>query len=271
MRKHILNHIDNNIFNPEIHHSLGSQNVTDVCTAAVSTGVETIVAVGGDGSVNLIARTLIGTDTVLGIIPAGSGNGLAHHLKIPVNAVKALGIINRRKTALIDSAWINDKIFFSIAGVGFDALVAEEYSRSKMRGFLPYFRIVASRYPVYKPKDYELNIDGTHIQRRALLVVFANSGQFGYNTIIAPQAKLDDGLIDVCIARKVPLIKAPLMVYQLFSGTIDNSKYIEIFKARHVEVKRKTNSCVNLDGESVELTNNVIVKVNPGSLRVIVP
>ncbi len=269
--KNILEYLDNNVYLPEVYYSTSPQNVEEACLKAVASGVETIVAAGGDGSVNLVARTLTGTGTVLGIIPAGSGNGLAHHLKIPLNIREAVNIINRRKTAIIDSVFVNDKSFFSIAGVGFDALVAREYSRSKLRGFLPYFKIVASRYPFYKPKNYELNIDGTRIERRALFVVFANSGQFGYNTMIAPNAQLSDGLMDVCIARKVPLIRVPFLVHHLFNGTIDHSEYIEIFKARHVEVKRKRNRRINLDGESVKLTKNLVVKVNPGSLRVIIP
>lgn len=267
----ITKHIDHNLYEPQIVYSDGPDHVVALSSDAAANGVPVVVAVGGDGSINLVARALVRTKTALGIIPAGSGNGLAHHLKIPVHAIKAIEIINKGKTMLMDSVLLNDKLFFSIAGVGFDALVAREYAKSEMRGFLPYFRIVTSKYPVYRPKNYELIIDGNPLSCRALFVVFANSGQFGYNTIIAPHAEVDDGLIDVCIARKVPLIKMPLLVHQLFNGTVDSSGFVEIIKAKQVEVKRKKNRRINLDGESVKLTKNFVVTVNPGSLKVITP
>ncbi len=269
--KHILDTIDRSKYLPEIHHSSGADNITEICTAAVESGIKTIVIAGGDGSVNLVARNLIGTDTALGIIPAGSGNGLARHLKIPVDVKKAVKIINRSKTQLIDSVNINDRVFFSIAGVGFDALVAREYARLGMRGFLSYFKVVTTRYLSYKPQTYELKIDGVSLARKALFVVFANSNQFGYNAIISPQAKPDDGLVDVCITPKIFLLKTPLLALKMFGNTIDKSAYVEIIKARHVEVKRHKDTWINLDGESLELTKDLIIKVNPASLRVIVP
>ncbi len=269
--KLILDHIDIKFYTPEVYYSSNPKHLPDVCTGAVAAGFKIITAVGGDGSVNQVARNLTGTNTVLGIIPAGSGNGLARHLKIPISVIDAAKIINRRKIAIIDSAFINEQAFFSIAGIGFDALVAKEYSSSEMRGFLPYFRIIASRYLFYKPKNYELDIDGMKIVRRALFVVFANSGQFGYNATIAPNAKIDDGLIDVCIVQKAPLIKMPILMHQLFKGTVDTSEYIEIFKTRQVKVKRSKNRRVNLDGESVKLSKYLTVKVNPASLKVIIP
>lgn len=264
-------HINRDIFDPEIIQSNSPDHVLELSSSAVQNNTNVVVAVGGDGSVNLAARPLIGTDVFFGIIPVGSGNGLANHLGIPINVYKAVEIINRRKFILMDSVNINDRVFFSIAGAGFDALVAKEYARSEMRGFLPYFRIVTENYPLYKPKKYILNIDGNTITRRALFVVFANAGQFGYNAIIAPNAQIDDGMIDVCIARKVPLLKAPLAVHQLFNNTIDQSAYIEIIKAKQVVVKRKKNRRINLDGESAKLSKKLTIKVNPKSLRIIVP
>lgn len=264
-------HIDRSIFNPEIIQSVDPDHVLELSANAVHNGTNVVVAVGGDGSINLAARALIGTDVMLGIIPVGSGNGLARHLHIPLNVFKAVEVINRRNSILMDTVNINDRVFFSIAGVGFDALVAKKYARSEMRGFLPYFRLVTENYPLYKPKKYVLNIDGNEITRRALFVAFANAGQFGYNAIIAPNAKVDDGLIDVCIVRKVPLIKAPLVVHQLFNNTVDQSAYIEVIQARQVVVRRKKNRRINCDGESLKLTRKLNIEVNPKSLRVIVP
>lgn len=263
--------LDHSLYEPEIAYSEGPDHVVSLSREAAAHLIPVVVAVGGDGSVNLVARALVGTKTALGIIPNGSGNGLAHHLKIPVHAVKALEIINKGKIMLMDSVLLNDRPFFSIAGIGFDALVAKEYAKSELRGFLSYFRIVSTKYFFYRPKNYELITDGNPLKCNALFIAFANSGQFGYNTIIAPHAEVDDGLIDICIAHKIPLVKMPRLVHQLFNGTIEGSGFVEIIKAKHVEVKRKKNRRINLDGESVKLTKNFTVTVNPRSLKVITP
>ncbi|PKP47120.1 MAG: diacylglycerol kinase [Bacteroidetes bacterium HGW-Bacteroidetes-11] len=263
--------LDASRFTWEVSFSESSGHMRELSQNAAASGVDIIVAVGGDGTVNQVVKGMYGSEAVLAIIPAGSGNGLAHHLHIPADIAAALKIINLCQVKAVDTCFINDELFVSIAGVGFDALVAKKFAVAKHRGFLSYLGIVTNEYTYYRPRKYKLTIDGQLYRREALFVSFANTNQFGYNTIIAPDAKIDDGLIDVCIMKKVPLILAPGIVGLLLTRKIDSSNYIEIIKAKEVSFTRRKNRVVNIDGEPVKLTKNIHVRVNPASLKVIVP
>ncbi|MCD4747206.1 MAG: diacylglycerol kinase family lipid kinase [Bacteroidales bacterium] len=271
IEKQIEEHLDKSKYEYRVIYTKTPGHATELSKEAVQSNVNILVAVGGDGSVNEIARGLIGTDTVLGIIPTGSGNGLAHHLNIPGNYEQAFKIINKEKSIKIDTASINNTLFVSIAGIGFDALVAKKFAKSKKRGFLTYLRIVTEKYAGYKPKKYKLEIDGEKIKTKALFISFANSDQFGYNAAIAPKAKIDDGLLDVCIVQKAPLIEIPFLAHLLYWKKIDRSKYIKVIKAKHVKVIRKKNKTINIDGEPVKLSKKLNVKIMPLSLKIIVP
>lgn len=264
-------YLDKTVFIPEITFSSAPGQSFILSREAADQGIDIVVAVGGDGSVNEVAKGLTGYNVTLGIIPIGSGNGLARHLNIPMDISKAIEILNFGKTMLIDTVSINDNQFISIAGVGFDALVADKFAQSETRGFLTYFRIATRAYPFYKPKKYELDIDGEIIKRRALFISFANSDQFGYNTTIAPNADITDGLIDVCIVQKIPMFKAPLIAHLLLAKKIDQSSYVEIIKARQVFLRRRKNEVINIDGEPVLLSRNLSLKVNHLALRVAIP
>ncbi|MEI6455362.1 MAG: diacylglycerol kinase family protein, partial [bacterium] len=135
-------------------------HATELSKQAAAAGTDIVVAVGGDGTVNEVAQGLVGTDSILGIIPKGSGNGLSRHLKIPMNLKQAIGIINKGRVVKIDTATLNDDLFVSVAGVGFDASVAKKFARAGKRGFLTYFKITAGSYHSYKAKKYILNVDG---------------------------------------------------------------------------------------------------------------
>ncbi len=238
---------------------------------AVADGVDIVVAVGGDGSINEVTKELANTKATMGIIPLGSGNGLANFLNIPINTRKAIEIINNCNVMDVDTISINNDLFVSIAGIGFDALVAKKFSTQKTRGFFTYFRIVLGEYLSYRPKKYTLTYDGQTITRRALFISFANSDQFGYNTSIAPDAEINDGLIDVCIVKKIPLYKIPYLAHMLFLKRIHKSSYVELIKTDEIFVTRKKNRVINIDGESKKLEKELHFKVNPLSLKLIVP
>jgi len=263
--------LNNELFEWEIVYTGKQGHATEIARDAAEKGIDIVIAAGGDGTINEVAKGLVHTATVLGLIPLGSGNGLAHHLRIPTNPVSAFEAINRFNTKRIDTVKINNNIFVSIAGVGFDARVARKFSKSRRRGFLAYFSIVSREYPWYTPRNYELTIDGIPLSRKALLISFANSGQFGYNTQIAPTARVDDGLIDVCIVQKVPLYEIPIIAHLLYWNRIDQSKYVEILKARKVELVQKRNRYINLDGESVKTGRKLLIEIDPLSLNIIVP
>jgi len=224
-------HLDSEKFDHQVSFTERPHHGTDICKNSVNNGADIIIAVGGDGSVNEIARPLAFTDIPLGIIPSGSGNGLARHLKIPTETIKAIKVLNNFSIKKIDTAEVNNRFFVSIAGVGFDAFVAKKFAEHKRRGFYTYAQIAIGEYFNYKPKTFTLRIDGKKVKRKALFISFANSDQFGYNTSISPHAKIDDGLIDICIMKKVPWWKTGFLAPLLFSKRIDKSKYLEIIRA----------------------------------------
>jgi len=263
--------LDKDFFDYDILYTKFAGHGTELAQEAVRKSYNIVVVSGGDGTLNEIAKALVGSETLLGIIPVGSGNGLAHHLKIPINPIQAIEIINKTKSITIDTAYVNNNLFVSIAGVGFDALVAKKFTKVKRRGFLSYFKIIAKEYPKYKPLNYVINIDGKQFARKALFISFANSDQFGYNTTIAPKAIIDDGMIDVCIVKKIPIIELPFLAHLLYWKQIDKSKFIETIKGKKIIIEQEKKSTVNIDGEAVKLEKDLVVKINPLSLKIIIP
>jgi len=271
LASYIENALDKDLFDYDILYTKYAGHGTELAQEAVRKSYDIVVVSGGDGTLNEIAKALVGSETLLGIIPVGSGNGLAHHLKIPINPIQAIEIINKTKSITIDTAYVNNNLFVSIAGVGFDALVAKKFTKVKRRGFLSYFKIIAKEYPKYKPLNYVINIDGKQFARKALFISFANSDQFGYNTTIAPKAIIDDGMIDVCIVKKIPIIELPFLAHLLYWKQIDKSKFIETIKGKKIIIEQEKKSTVNIDGEAVKLEKDLVVKINPLSLKIIIP
>ncbi|MBN1200022.1 MAG: diacylglycerol kinase family lipid kinase [Bacteroidales bacterium] len=264
-------YLDNSRYRSEIFFTENRGHAVELTREAVRRGAAVVVAVGGDGTVNEVGRGLAGTDTALAIIPTGSGNGLARHLGLPMNFRKAIQVINKGKRNTIDSATLNGVFFINMAGVGFDAHVARKFDVSEKRGFLSYLSISASSYKRYKPKKYKIRIDGKLLKRRALMVSFANSSQFGNNTTISPRASLEDGLIDVCILRKLPFWKIALLSPLVFTKKFDKTPYLEIIQGKEVEVERKKGKYVHIDGEPGKENKTFSIQVHPLSLHVVVP
>jgi len=230
---------------------------------------EYIIAVGGDGTINEIASSIAGTDSVLGIIPFGSGNGLSRFLGIPMDTEKAILNLNERRIAAIDAAKLNRQWFFNMAGMGFDAHIAEVFSHDKTRGFGAYIRSAFREITRYRGEDYQLEIDGVHYERKAFMLSFANSSQYGNNAHVSPQASVQDGLLDVCIIKPFPLYKFIAMGWRMFNKTADKSKYVEIIKGKHILVKRRQGGPVHLDGEPQFMGPDAEIIVVPRSLRII--
>ncbi|HSW68308.1 MAG TPA: diacylglycerol kinase family protein [Bacteroidales bacterium] len=256
---------------PEVVVSKNNRHATNLSEQAVARNYSAVVAVGGDGTINQVAPPLIGTNTALGIIPAGSGNGLAHCLNIPFSVAEAVRVINDWNLQKIDAVRINNRFFFNLAGVGFDAVVARKYSSNEKHGFFAYLKYITRYYPAYKPRKYILHIDNRAIECEALMICFANSNQFGYNTIISPHATPCDGLVDVCIVKKVPVIKALNQAHLLFTRRFDESEYVEIIKAKRAELYQKNTRYVNLDGEAVKMKKYLTIEVMPGVLNLLTP
>ncbi len=259
----------NNSFKIEYAEFQGQ--IEKLAQAAVQQKVDTIVVAGGDGSVNGVFKEIKDTNISLGIIPLGSGNGLGRHLNIPFNIEKALDTVIKGKTKLIDTATINNNPFVSIAGVGFDALIAKLFRQTKVRGFWAYIKLVIKNYFSYQPEIYHIHHEDNNIEVKALIISFANSDQFGYNTSIAPQAIIDDGFLDVCILKKPPWYAVPFLGFQLMFNQIKHSPYYTTFKSNELTVESKENMIINIDGEHLSTTTKLAVRLAPKSLRVIIP
>ena len=263
--------LDLNRYEPEIFVTKYAGHAGEITTQGLESGVRYFLVAGGDGTVNEVASIIVGTDAILGILPSGSGNGLAHHLKIPVNIPKAISVFNGGEVLRIDTCTVNDIFFASIAGIGFDAKVARQFAKSRRRGFFTYARIVFKEYFLYKSRDYVLKYDGKEIYTSAFFISFANSSQFGYNTRIAPNASITDGLIDICVVTKPPLVALPGITQLLVRQNIGNSKYMEITRASKIYVSRKKGKMVNVDGEPIKMKKELMIENQPASLNIVVP
>ena len=264
--------IDRGLFDYTVRYTERIHHGTDLAKEAVEQGCfDAIVAVGGDGSVNDVVSGLVGSNLALGIIPCGSGNGLARNLKIPLTPTHAIEAINHYKIAEIDTIYLNDRVVASIAGIGFDARVARRMKQTKVRGLQAYAKIILTDYPTYKEHTYRLNIDGNEIERKAWFISFANSNQFGYNTAIAPLAQLDDGLIDVCIVDRIPLLHLPMTAPLLYLNHFELSQHVEYFKAHEVTVYNNEEKWVNIDGEGERIGTELHFRNVRKSLKVLVP
>ncbi len=263
--------LDQTVFDYEIMYTNYAHHATAISLRAVLDGFDTVVAVGGDGSINDCVKGLVKTDVCLGIIPAGSGNGLARHLQIPLSIEEAIKVINKRKIISIDTIMLNSTVYASIAGVGFDAFIAEQFAKSRARGFQTYFRLILQHYARYKVVNYDIEIDGQAINTDALFICIANSNQFGYNATVTPHALLDDGYIDVSIVKKVPLLHMPQTAQLLLFKELDKSMFVDTYRAKEVRILNNSKIGVNVDGEYIEEESDILFSIMPKSLKVIVP
>lgn len=246
----LKDNLDLDIFDFEVRYTERIHHGTELARQGADEGFDIITAVGGDGSVNDVIAGIHGTDTTLGIIPCGSGNGLARCMKIPLAPSLAIRVLNQNFAGLIDTITLNDKYHIaSIAGIGFDAYIARLMQSAKVRGFSAYANFILREYPTYQSKDYTFVINNKEIRRQSWFTTFANSNQFGYNAAVAPQAKLDDGLIDISIVDKIPLEHIPVTAPLMYANHFELSQHVEIFKASEIWVTGNVDQWVNIDGE----------------------
>lgn len=269
VEKRILENLNLALYDAEFAFTECAGHANELSNQAVRDGLEVVVAVGGDGTINEVASALSGTTTALGIIPEGSGNGLALYLGIPLNERAAVRRLNRFEYITIDTGTINGFPFFNMAGIGFDASVSDRFASGNLRGPIGYLKAVLSEISTYKPKRYTLYIDGEAFEREAFMISVANSPQYGNNAYVAPQASVTDGILDVCIIHKFPLYTLPMMVFHLFNQTADQSEYVEIIPGKQIRIERETADAVHVDGEPKEMGKLLEIVVNPGTLRVL--
>lgn len=265
----IEKYMDPAIYKPVIVFSDGVSHARQIAKEAVNK-FDLIVAVGGDGTVNEIASAVVGTETIFGIIPFGSGNGLSRFLNIPMDTEQAIKSLITGHVETIDSAKLNGRSFFNMAGMGFDAHISEVFSHTKKRGFITYIKSSIQEVTKYKPQHYHLEIDGKTYERDAFMLSFANSSQYGNNAHISPKASVQDGLLDVCVIKMFPLWRFFEMGIRMLNKTADKTKYVEIIRGKNIVVKRNGPGPVHLDGEPKIINGDITIEVVPHSLKIIV-
>lgn len=267
----VRNNLDDNRFSYEIQETQFAKHGTQLAKEAAHKGAYGVVAVGGDGSVNDIVAGLADSKTILGIIPKGSGNGMARTMGIPLNADDAVKVINRDQVQAIDVAYANDRLFVSNAGVAFDALISRKFAKSERRGLPVYSWLVTKHLWLYKVWDFTLTIDGKELKERAFMVTVANGKQFGYNFQIAPMADYTDGKLDVIIIRKFPKLLGGLIAMRAMSGTITKSPYVKHYTATEVTITHPNLRLMQTDGDAHDCSNEIKFSIKPAAQRVFVP
>jgi diacylglycerol kinase (ATP) len=228
------------------------------------------IAVGGDGSVNLVAKTILNTPLVLGIIPTGSGNGLARSLGICIKTRKALQQILKGKIEIIDSGEVNRHPFFCTSGVGFDAHIGNLFANLPKRGLKTYIKLIRKELFSYKPQEYSVTANGAEIKKTAFFITVANAGQFGNNFYMAPGAKVNDGLFHVVIVKPFKLIPGLFMLLKIVRKKAYTSRYIETLACSKLTIKRKNEGSIHFDGEPFIMGKELDFTLIPNNLKVIV-
>lgn len=277
-KRSILRQVDRLIDKEQFEYSITETqyagHATEIARVAANEGVDIVCAIGGDGTVNETARALVHTDTALAIIPCGSGNGLARHLHIPMDAIRAIRLINETAPMRIDYGLINLHPFFCTCGVGFDAFISQKFAEAGRRGPATYVENVLRSALNYAPETYELDVeneDAEHATYKAVLIACANASQYGNNAYIAPQASVRDGLMDVTIVEPFTVLEVPQLAVLLFNGAIDESSRIRTFRCRHLVIRRSKPGVIHYDGDPVESGERVDVSIVPKGLLCVCP
>lgn len=255
----------------EILPSGPKEELDAVIASAAARGVQVIFAVGGDGTVLEVARRLIGTDLVLGVLPTGSGNGFARHLGLPMRLRATLRACKALRVETIDTATVNGIPFINVMGISFDAWVANAFAYAGTRGLATYARVALRGLARYEPEEVALTIDGAVSSHRVFILTIANGSQYGNNARIAPLASMQDGLLDVVLIEQAPLPRVPMLAARLFAGTLHRARGVTIVRGRSISIHRTAPGAAQLDGEPATLPESLTIEIVPRSLRVIVP
>jgi YegS/Rv2252/BmrU family lipid kinase len=267
--KKIEKEIDAQIFDTHIHYTERENQATEIAKKLCSNGTNIIVAVGGDGTVNEVSQALVNSTCILGIIPTGSGNGLARHLGIPQNVTKALRLLNTLNARKIDSCTANGEFFINVSGIGYDGHIAHCFAKGKKRGMKTYVKLILSEWWTYSAKKYQIEVDGKPVFKgKAVLISFANGTQFGNNIIISPESIEDDGIIELCILKPFRFYEIPHLLLALATRRLHLNKRMEVIKCSQAVIKSK-NAKIHLDGEPKVLGDCLELKVQPKSINVI--
>lgn len=262
--------LDKSQFDYEIAITQYAGHATEIASKAKDDGTDIVVAVGGDGTVNEVARGIVESKTALGIIPCGSGNGLARHLLLPVDVRRAIDVINRCEIHSLDYGIINGHPFFCTCGMGFDAFVSMKFAEAGKRGPLTYIETVLREGLKYKPETYIIDDENGTTHYEAFLISCANASQYGNNAYIAPQASMSDGLMDVIIMEPFDVFEAPQISIDMFNKTLDKSSKIKTFRCKRLHIHRDSPGVIHYDGDPVMTGKDINVELRPKGIKIIV-
>ena len=246
-------------------------HATELAKKAVSLGFNKVFAVGGDGTVNEVAQGLIHSSVAMGIVPKGSGNGLARHLHIPMGVKKSLELLKSKKIIQMDTLMVNDRLSVNVSGIGFDGHVAGLFGENGKRGLLGYVKLTLKEFFTFQEFAVKLKVDDKDFDRTAFILAIANSSQFGNNATIAPYASVCDQWMDVCFIKKVPLWQSIGFAIKMFTQKIDASAFVEIMQAKKLSIHFPKAMPYHIDGEAMKPVADFEISLIPASLKMIVP
>jgi diacylglycerol kinase (ATP) len=274
-QKHIRERVDRCLDHHKFEYGIWltekAGHAADLVKKAQDEAYDIVVAVGGDGSINEIGSAMIGTDLILGIVPAGSGNGLAMHLGYGRNMDQAIKILNSAVVKTIDCGLFNGRPFINLAGIGFDGLVSNLMKGSNWRGFFPYFLKSVEAGLVYTAQECTIELDDRTITEKCFAITVANGPMYGYNFTIAPDALLDDGMFNVVILKDAPRWQYFAAVPATLNGKIYDAEFVEHFKSKHVRITSKGENYIHLDGEGLKMVGDMNFEMKPHALKILVP
>ena len=262
--------LDKNKFDYNIVETQYAGHATELAKQAVEEGIDIVVAIGGDGTVNEVGRSLINTQTAMAILPCGSGNGLARHLNLPMNLKKCVDVSNECDIRALDYGIINDHPFFCTCGMGFDAFISMQFAQAGKRGPITYMQKVLEEGLKYQPETYEIEDEDGVKRYKAFLVSAANASQYGNNAYIAPQASMSDGLLDIIIMEPFDILEAPQVAIELFNKTLDKNLKIKTFKSKRIHVHRKKEGVIHYDGDPVLSSADIDISIVPKGINIVI-
>lgn len=257
-------------FDVDVQLTRAPGHATQIAREAAARGDYGVIACGGDGTVNEVACGLIGSSTALGILPAGSGNGLARHVGIPTDIYRSLRVIAENCVERCDCGMVNGHPFFCTFGVGFDAAVSHRFSLQHRRGLTTYITSAIDEFIQYHPQKYRIIAGDTVITEEAFLVVVCNASQYGNNAFVAPSASIRDGLLDVTVVHKGNFLTHALSGLEMIAGTISTHGKIHTFRVPSLVIERQQDTVAHIDGDPVSLPMRLEISCRPQCLNMFV-
>ncbi|EFM02185.1 MAG: diacylglycerol/lipid kinase family protein [Hoylesella marshii] len=268
---HIIEaNLDKEKFDYTIRETQYAGHASVIAEEAKDEKADIVVAVGGDGTVNEVARAIVQSDTALAILPCGSGNGLARHLMLPMNIKGAIRIINQCEVHCLDYGTINNIPFFCTCGMGFDAFISMKFAMSGKRGPISYVENVLKEGLKYKPETYEIEDETGTKRYKAFLISCANASQYGNDAYIAPQASMSDGLMDVIIMEPFDVLEAPQISIDMFNKTLNKNSKIKTFKTKKIHIHRDQPGVIHYDGDPLMMGEDIDIELIAKGIKILV-